>query len=45
MRSFLYFLARILGDAEAVKKDRIKKRIGRRMAGRVTGKFLKKLFK
>ena len=45
MRSFLYLLARLLGDVNAVKKGRVGKRIGRRIAGRITGKGLRKLFK
>lgn len=45
LRSFLYALARLLGDAEAVKKGRAGRRIGRRIAGRQTGRWLGKLFK
>ena len=44
-RGFLYFLARILGDVNAVKKNKVGKRIARRAAGKMTGKGLKKLFK
>lgn len=45
MRSFLYFLARLLGDVSAVKRGRVGKRIGRRLAGRIVGRSLWKLFK
>lgn len=45
MRDFLYKFARILGDANAVKKDRIGRRVGRRAAGKVSGKGLGKLFR
>jgi len=45
MRSFLYFLARLLGDISAARKGRIGKRIGRRVAGRVAGRLLGKLFR
>jgi len=44
MRSFLYFLAALLGDVNAVRKNRIGRRIGRRVAGRITGKALGKIF-
>ncbi|MGO4890267.1 hypothetical protein ACJ2A9_21170 [Anaerobacillus sp. MEB173] len=44
-RSFLYKLAKILGDVNAVKKGKVGKRIGRRVAGKATGKALRKLFK
>jgi len=45
MRSFLYWLARLLGDVNAVKKRRVGKRIGRRIAGRYTNRLLNKLFR
>lgn len=44
-RSFLYTLAKILGDINAVRKGTIGKRIAKRAAGKVTGKLLSKLFK
>ena len=44
-RSFLYLLARLLGDYNAVKKNRVGRRVGRRIAGKVTGRGLGKLFK
>ncbi|SDI74746.1 hypothetical protein [Natribacillus halophilus] len=44
-RSFLYKLARILGDVNAVKKGRVGRRIGRRVAGRATGRTTRKFFK
>jgi hypothetical protein len=44
-RGFLYFLAKILGDVNAVKKGTIGKRVVRRAAGKATGKALKKLIK
>ena len=47
VRSALYKLARILGDVTAVSKGSkaTTKRVGRRAAGRATGRFLRKLFK
>ncbi|GEK57112.1 hypothetical protein MHA01_00170 [Marinococcus halophilus] len=44
-RSFLYVLAKILGDISAVKNGTVKKRIGRRVVGKATGKGIGKLFK
>ena len=44
-RGLLYFVARILGDINAVKKGKTRKRIGRRVAGKITGKGLRKIFK
>ncbi|WP_299090312.1 hypothetical protein [uncultured Metabacillus sp.] len=44
-RSFLYILAKIIGDINAIKKGTIGKRIARRAAGKATGKLLGKLFK
>ena len=45
MRSFLYWLARLLGDVNAVKKGKVGRRVARRLAGRMAGKGLRKLFK
>ena len=44
-RGFLYQLAKLLGDFNAVKKGKVGKRVGRRVAGKVTGRSLRKLFK
>lgn len=44
-RGFLYFLAKILGDVNAVKKGKVGKRVAKRVAGKATGKVLGKLFK
>ncbi len=44
-RSFLYRLARILGDVNALRRGRVGRRVGRRVAGRITGKGLGRLFK
>lgn len=40
LRSFLYFLAQILGDVQAVRSGTVGKRIQRRIFGRFTGKQL-----
>jgi len=42
---FLYTLACLLGDANAVKKGKVGKRIARRAAGKAMGCSLGKLFK
>jgi hypothetical protein len=44
-RGFLYKLARIMGDVNAVKRGRVGRRVARRAAGRATGKALRRLFK
>ena len=45
LRSLLYLLGRLLGDANAVKKDKVGRRVGRRIAGKATGRGLGKLFR
>lgn len=44
-RSWLYWLGKLLGDVNAVKKGKVGKRIGRRAAGKITGRGFRKLFK
>lgn len=44
-RSFLYKLSRLLGDANAVRRGSVGKRVGRRVAGRAAGRVLRRLFK
>ena len=44
-RSFLYALARLLGDMNAVKKGKVGRRTARRGAGKVTGRGLGRLFR
>lgn len=44
-RGFLYLLAKILGDVNAVKKGKVGKRVARRVAGKGTGRLLGKFFK
>jgi hypothetical protein len=48
VRGFLYYLARLLGDIGAVSSGdpkKVAKRAGRRVAGKATGKALRKMFK
>jgi hypothetical protein len=40
IRSWLYTLARLLGDVNAVQKGRVEQRIERRIAGRIAGRLL-----
>jgi len=44
-RGFLYRLARLLGDINAVGKGKVGKRIVRRTTGKAAGRALRKLFK
>lgn len=46
-RGFLYWLARLLGDVQAVRKGprATSRRIGRRAAGKATGRLLRRLFR
>jgi len=47
-RGILYTVAKLLGDVSAVSSGspkKIAKRAGRRIAGRVAGKAMRKLFK
>lgn len=47
-RGWLYFIAKILGDVQAVKSKRkgaIKRRIGRRIVGKMSGRMIGKVFR
>jgi len=44
-RGLLYFLAKIPGDVNAVKKGKVGKRVVRRAAGKTAGKGLRGLYK
>jgi hypothetical protein len=44
LRSWLYLIARLMGDVNAVQKGRVGRRIGRRAAGKVTGRAFRRLF-
>jgi hypothetical protein len=45
IRSFLYGTAKLLGDVQAVRKNKVGKRVGRRIVGKISGRLLGKLFK
>jgi hypothetical protein len=44
-RSMLYRVARILGDLNAILRGTVGRRIGRRAAGKVTSRWLSRMFK
>jgi hypothetical protein len=44
-RGFLYALARILSDVQAVRKGTVGRRIGRRVVGRGSGRTIGRLFR
>lgn len=44
-RGLMYKLAKLLGDIQAVRKGKVARRVGRRAAGKATGRGLGKLFK
>lgn len=45
IRSWLYRIARLLGDVSAVQRGRVGKRISRCVVGRYTGRLISKLFR
>lgn len=45
LRGALYWIAKLMGDWNAIRKGRVLRRIGRRAAGKVTGRGLGRLFK
>jgi len=44
-RGFLYRLAKILGDVNAVKRGKFGKRVGRRATGKVTGRAMGRIWR
>jgi hypothetical protein len=44
-KSTIYKLLRLWNDADAVKRGKVGKRVARRLAGKTTGRILRKLFK
>ena len=44
-RGLLYFIARLLGDVNAVQKGTVGKRVARRAAGKATARALGKLLR
>jgi hypothetical protein len=45
VRGWLYLIAKLMGDVNAVQKGRVGRRIGRRIAGKATGRALGRIFK
>ncbi|HLR67053.1 hypothetical protein [Virgibacillus alimentarius] len=44
LKSTIYKMLRISNDINAIKKGKVTRRIGRRAAGKATGKLFKKIF-
>jgi hypothetical protein len=44
-RGWLYRIARIMGDVQAVQRGRVGQRVGRRVTGRATGRAMRRLFR
>ena len=44
-RSFLYTLAKFLGDLSAIRRGKIGKSVARRITGKATGRGIGKLFR
>ncbi len=45
MRGLLYFIAKLMGDWNAIRKGKVGRRVARRVAGKVTGRGLGKFFR
>lgn len=45
LKSSIYKFLRIWNDVDAVRRGRVKQRIGRRIFGRATGRTIGRLFK
>ena len=45
IRGWLYFIAKLLGDFNAVRRGRVGQRIGRRITGKLTGRWLGRFFR
>jgi len=45
IRSWLYTIAKLLGDINAVLRGKVGERIQRRLVGRVFGKIMGKIFR
>ena len=45
LRSTLYLLAKLMGDASAVKRGKVGRRVARRAAGKAIGRGLGRMFK
>ena len=45
IRGSLYSTAKLLGDVQAVQRGKVSERIQRRIAGKITGRILRFLFR
>ncbi|WP_176474125.1 hypothetical protein [Niallia circulans] len=41
LRTWLYRIARLLGDINAIKRGRVKQRMKNRLIGKITGRFFR----
>lgn len=44
IRGWLYRIARLMGDVNAVRKRKVARRVGRRAAGKATGRLFRRIF-
>jgi hypothetical protein len=44
-RGWLYLIAKLMGDVSAIQKGRVSRHIGRRLAGKITGRALGRVFR
>lgn len=44
VRGWLYRIARLMGDVNAVKQRKVARRVGRRAAGKATGGLFRRIF-
>ncbi len=44
-RGLLYFIAKLMGDWNAVRKGKVGRRVARRVAGKATGRGLGRFFR
>lgn len=45
LRNTLYTILRIANDIRAIRQGKITQRVGRRVAGRIAGKAIRRIFK
>ena len=43
LRTWLYFIAKLLGDVNAVRRGRVRQRVTNRIAGRIAGRALRRM--
>lgn len=43
MRALLYFIAKLMGDFNAIRKGRVGQRVKRRITGKIASRILRKI--